>query len=189
MFQSLKVKAAQSNLTLCDPMDYSLPGSSVHGDSPDKNTGAGCHFLLQGIFLSQGLNPDLLRRKQILYHLNHQGRLSVFWWVWMLSPERSPWWLSHQEAGPGSPQASRLEEHFLRLALFKVACSLPSVALSLIVSETGGLQMVLPEKADRKPCQLYLICLILIPPWGWPGYKLLSHLMTLQLSLLLTHSF
>ena len=28
----------------------SLPGSSIHGDSPGKNTGVGCHFLLQGIF-------------------------------------------------------------------------------------------------------------------------------------------
>ena len=34
-------------LTLCDPMDYSPPGSSVHGIFPGKNTGAGCHFLLQ----------------------------------------------------------------------------------------------------------------------------------------------
>ena len=32
---------AQSRLTLCDPMDYSPPGSSVHGDSPGKNTGVG----------------------------------------------------------------------------------------------------------------------------------------------------
>ena len=31
----------QSCLTLCDPMDCSPPGSSVHGDSPGKNTGAG----------------------------------------------------------------------------------------------------------------------------------------------------
>ena len=38
-------------------MDCSLPGSSVHGDSPGKNTGVGCHFLLQGIFPTQGLNP------------------------------------------------------------------------------------------------------------------------------------
>ena len=37
-------------------MDYSPPGSSVHGDSPGKNTGVGCHFLLQGIFLTQELN-------------------------------------------------------------------------------------------------------------------------------------
>ena len=32
---------------LCDPMDCSLPGSSVHGIFPSKNTGVGCHFLLQ----------------------------------------------------------------------------------------------------------------------------------------------
>ena len=38
---------AQLCLSLCDPMDCSLPGSSVHGDSPGKNTGVGCHFLLQ----------------------------------------------------------------------------------------------------------------------------------------------
>ena len=38
----------QSCLTLCNPMDYSLPGFSVHGDSPGKNTEVGCHFLLQG---------------------------------------------------------------------------------------------------------------------------------------------
>ena len=43
--------------TLCDPVDYSLPGSSVHGDSSVKNPVVGCHFLLQGIFPSQGSNP------------------------------------------------------------------------------------------------------------------------------------
>ena len=42
---------------LCDPMDYNLPGSSVHRDSPGKNTGVGCHALLQGIFPTQGSNP------------------------------------------------------------------------------------------------------------------------------------
>ena len=34
---------AQSCLTLRDPMDYSPPGSSVHGDSPGKDTGLSCH--------------------------------------------------------------------------------------------------------------------------------------------------
>ena len=43
--------------TLCNPTDYSLPGSSVHGDSPSKNTGMGNYSLFQGIFLNQGLNP------------------------------------------------------------------------------------------------------------------------------------
>ena len=59
--------------TLCDPMDYSPPGSSVHADSPGKNTEVGCHALLQGIFLTQGLNPGLPHCRQILYLLSHQG--------------------------------------------------------------------------------------------------------------------
>ena len=41
-------------------MDCSPPGSSVHRDSPGKNTGVGCHFLLQGIFPNQGSNLHLI---------------------------------------------------------------------------------------------------------------------------------
>ena len=54
------------------PHDYSPPGFSVHGHSPGKNTGVGCHLLLQGIFPTQGSNPGLLHCRWILYHLNHQ---------------------------------------------------------------------------------------------------------------------
>ena len=53
-------KSLQLCPTLCNPMDYSPLGSSVHGDSPGKNTGVGCHALLQGILLTQGLNPHPL---------------------------------------------------------------------------------------------------------------------------------
>ena len=51
---------AQSCPMLCGPRDWSPPGSTVHGISPSKNTGVGCHFLLQGIFPTQRLNPHLL---------------------------------------------------------------------------------------------------------------------------------
>ena len=61
-----------SHVRLCNPMDCSPPGSSVHGDSPGKNTGVGCHALLQGIFPTQGSNPGLPHCRQILYCLNHQ---------------------------------------------------------------------------------------------------------------------
>ena len=54
-------------------MGWSLPGSSVHGDSPGKNTGVGCHVLLQGIFPTQGSNPGLPHCRWILYCLSHQG--------------------------------------------------------------------------------------------------------------------
>ena len=68
----MRAKSFQSCLTLCGPMDCSPPGSSVHGDSPGKNVGVGCHALLQGIFLAQGLNLYLLHRRQILYLLIHR---------------------------------------------------------------------------------------------------------------------
>ena len=41
----------------CDPINCSPPGSSVHGGSPGKDMGLGCHFLLQWIFLTQESNP------------------------------------------------------------------------------------------------------------------------------------
>ena len=50
----------QSCLPPCDPLDCSLPGSSVHVDSLGKTTGVGCHALLQEIFLTRGSNQHLL---------------------------------------------------------------------------------------------------------------------------------
>ena len=52
-------------LALCDPVHCSLPGSSVHGNSPGKNTGVGCHVRLQEIFPTQGLNRGLLVQLQV----------------------------------------------------------------------------------------------------------------------------
>ena len=40
---------------------------------PGKSTGVDCHFLLQGIFPIEGLNPGLLHCRQTLYRLTHQG--------------------------------------------------------------------------------------------------------------------
>ena len=61
---------SQSCPTLCDALDYSLPGSSVHGIFSGKNTGVGCHFLLRVIVPAQGLNLHLLcllHCRQIFY--------------------------------------------------------------------------------------------------------------------------
>ena len=68
-----EVLVAWSCPTLCDPMDCSLPGSSVHGNSPGKNPGVGCHALLQGIFPTQGSNPGLPHCRRVLYHLIFPG--------------------------------------------------------------------------------------------------------------------
>ena len=59
--------------TPCDPMDCRPPGSSVHGDSPGKDAGVGCHSLLQGTFPTQGSNPGLPHCRWILYYLGYQG--------------------------------------------------------------------------------------------------------------------
>jgi len=54
-------------------MDCSPPGSSIHADSPGKNTGVGCHALLQGISSTQGWNPGLPHGRQISYKLSYPG--------------------------------------------------------------------------------------------------------------------
>ena len=54
-------------------MEYSPPGSSVHGDSPGKNTGVDCHAILQGIFPTQESNQGLLLCRRILYQLSYPG--------------------------------------------------------------------------------------------------------------------
>ena len=71
-------------LTLCDPMDCSLTGSSDHGDSSGKNTGVGYHAL-QGIFPTQRSNPGPPHCRWILYHLSQQGcpvGTGLYKWTW-----------------------------------------------------------------------------------------------------------
>ena len=67
------VKSLQSCPTLCDPMDCSPPRLLCLWNSPGKNTGVGCHFLLQGIFPTQGLNSCVsCIGRQVLYQMSHQ---------------------------------------------------------------------------------------------------------------------
>ena len=42
-------------------------------DSPGRNTGVGCHFLLQGIFPTQESNPGLLHCRQMIYQVSYEG--------------------------------------------------------------------------------------------------------------------
>ena len=65
----------------CNTMDCSPPVSSVHGDSPGKNTGVDYHTFLHGIFLTQWSNPGLPHCRQILYHLSHQRSPGILEWV------------------------------------------------------------------------------------------------------------
>ena len=51
---------AQLCSTFCNPMDGSLPGFSVHGDSPGKNTGVGCPGPPPGDLPNPGIEPRSL---------------------------------------------------------------------------------------------------------------------------------
>ena len=70
----VKVIVTQPYLTLLalqlEPTSLFCPWNS-----PGKNTGVGCLFLLQGIFPTQGLNPGLLHCRWGLYHMSHQACL------------------------------------------------------------------------------------------------------------------
>ena len=72
---------AQSCQTLCDPMDFSPPDSSVHEDSLGKNTGVGCHALLQWIFPTQGVEPSCPALEADSFCLSHQGSPRILEWV------------------------------------------------------------------------------------------------------------
>ena len=59
--------------TLCDPMDYSPPGSSVHGILQARILEWVAQSSSRGIFPIQGLNTSLPHCRQILYQLSYQG--------------------------------------------------------------------------------------------------------------------
>ena len=72
-------------LTLCDLMDYSPPGSSVHGISPGRNSRVGGHFLLQGSLPDPGMEPLSPALQLGSLTLSHQGNLYVLFSIVSLS--------------------------------------------------------------------------------------------------------
>ena len=124
----------QSCPTLCEPIDCSPPDSSVHGDSSGKNTGVGCHALLQGIFSTQGSNPGLPHCRRILYHLTHQGSPRILQWVAIPSPGDLP----YPGLKPGCPalQADSLPAESLQwrpTICIPMHCSLPGSSVHEIL--------------------------------------------------------
>ena len=104
------VLVAQSFPTLCNPTDYKPVRFLRLWDSPGKNTGVGCHFLLQEIFPTQGSNPWLLHCGQILHCLSHQGGAGgrIINTLPLCTPV-----VVHRPAASASPE-SLLEMHSLR---------------------------------------------------------------------------
>ena len=67
----------------CSVVSDSLRPDGLYSpwNSPGQNTGVGSHFLLQGIFPTQGSNPRPLHCRQILYQLSHKGSPRILEWV------------------------------------------------------------------------------------------------------------
>ena len=61
-------QSLQSCLTLCESWIVALQALLSMKDSPGKNTGVGCHFLLQGIFLTQGSQSTSVQKGRGMYY-------------------------------------------------------------------------------------------------------------------------
>ena len=87
----------QSCPNLCNRMAHSPPGSSVHGKSPGKNTGVGSHFLLQGIFPTQGSNlfDHPLNHQESPHTYEHIYVLMLFFSYSVMSHSLWPHGLQH----------------------------------------------------------------------------------------------
>ena len=137
-FTVLQCLVAQSCPALCNPVDCSPPGSSVHRDSPGQNAGVGCHALLQGIFPTPESNPGLLHCRRILYCLSHQGSPRILEWVAMpfsrgSSQPRNQTQVSCIEADslpaepPGKPKNTGMGCHALLQGIFPTQESNPGL--------------------------------------------------------------
>ena len=108
--KEMKVQFAQSCPTLCDLMGYYPTSLLCPSNSPGKNPGVGSHSLLQGIFLSQGLNPGLpYCRQGILLQMQGTQVQFLVWRDSMCHRATKPMWHHYwaHALGPASCLLSR----------------------------------------------------------------------------------
>ena len=147
---------SQGRLAVSDPMDCSPPGSSVHRNSPGKNTGMGCRFLRQGIFPTQGSNPRLL----CLLHCQ-AGSLP-------LAPPGRPWMHRMETGGPVSGGTKMLPREsqepcpspFLPTQGSGWTHPGPRPAASAPPLDSWG---KLPEYAKKEKLKIHVSCACIIP--------------------------
>ena len=87
--------SSQFCLTLCSPKDYSLPRSAAHEILQERILEwVDSYSLLQGIFLTQGLNPHLLHWQADSSLLHPLGSpLPLWWWgrILRMDSELTAW--------------------------------------------------------------------------------------------------
>ena len=108
-------------------------------DSPGKNTGVGCHSLLQEIFLTQGSNPGLLHCRQILYCLSYSLCIFISMWLIPICQAFQRKW-SRTDSKPSlkikptnTPRRRRSRSLFLPSLPFPKGNWLPKSAISLLI--------------------------------------------------------
>ena len=92
-------EVAQSCLTLCDPMDCSLPGSSVHEILQARILEWVAISFSREIFLTHGSNPGLQHCRQTLYTLSHQGTyipIKIHINIWLHSSKPALFLAAHE---------------------------------------------------------------------------------------------
>ena len=94
-FGNILAKSLSRARLFATPCIVACPKLLHPWDFQDKSTGVGCHFLLQGIFPTQGLNPVLSHCRQMLYHLSHQEVPNI------LRGDQCYIRKEHGEVGPG----------------------------------------------------------------------------------------
>ena len=124
--------------TLCDPMGYIL----CPWDFPGNSLGVDCHFLLQGIFPTQGTNLGLPHCRQMLYCLSHQGspfvmvQKSIWSSTWLVSSWHKAWVLSLQSGGRESFTVVTSPTSWLVAIPVCPRCHLPSLFLGNSVTNS-----------------------------------------------------
>ena len=93
-------------------------------DSPGKNTGLGCHALLQGTFPTQGSDPHLLCLKQVLY------MLELSHWVWFYLLSRVQLLRPHGRSPPGSSAHGILQARILEWVAISSSRDLPDPGIA-----------------------------------------------------------
>ena len=161
-------------------MNCSPPGSSVHWDSPGKNTGLGCHSLLQGIFLTQGLNLSFPHCRQTLFFFKLYNIVLVLPNIemdppqvymcspsWTLLPPPSPYslQLSHQERPwlGNIPLYMYIYQNFFihssivrHLSCFHVLAILNSAAMNIRIHVSLGTMVFFRRKSKKGRRYVYI---------------------------------
>ena len=121
-------------------------------DSPGKNTGVGCHFLLQGIFPTQESNPCLLYCRWILYHSATRECAKIKWNLKKKKEKNKViqglvkyWWIDNEESQSCSLSVVHLCPFSLQLNFN--SCR----SLSLTRTERGELCCSIPRRKELAP--------------------------------------